>query len=341
MLCLGAAPKSPSTPVGSSYVERSQLHMGTLLTVRIEADDHTSAVEASERVFAAVAAAETRLSTWRGDTELARLNAAAQGVDVALSPETVADLATAMDCSRLTEGAFDPTVGPLVSAWGLRDGGRLAAPADIDAALRGVGIDGLALTESSAQRIHPDLRLDEGGFGKGAALDDAAATLAATASVRSAILDFGGQLLVYSRDAQTEARANVAVAHPDQRERLVAEFTVGSGSVATTGNGERGVVVDGRDLGHVLDPRSGRIADDFGSLTVWTDPSLDSAATLADCLSTGLYVLGADAALEFAAGHVGIEVLVAERMPDDVRIRASAGISFMPLPSTTLSDNPN
>lgn len=284
-------------------VQRSQLLMGTLLTIdleiEVETDSRDDALATTELAFAAVIEAEARLSTWREDSELSRLNAAEPGQTVTLSPALATDLDVVSRCVDLTNGAFDPTVGPL-------------APA--------VGFANLDLEDDSAQRRRADLRLDAGGFGKGAGLDDAVARLRSESRVRSAHLDFGGQLVLYRRVAgSTSPFESVIVAHPDDRERSVAVLHVGSGSVATTGHGQR--------PGHVRDPRTGRPASDFGSLTVWTDAALERSATLADCLSTGLYVLGPDAALDFAARHDGVEVLVAERQSQGVRIRASAGLA--------------
>lgn len=301
--------------------------MGTLLTIRIEADDREASLSASERVFQAVAAAEARLSTWTGVSDLARLNSAVSGYDVPISTQLVADLEVAKRCYELTGGAFDLSVGPLVSAWGLREGGRFPNPTELESARDAVGFEALEVGTSTARRTRDALRLDEGAFGKGAGLDDASSALATDPRVRSAVLDFGGQLLVYRREPSPGTAIRVLVAHPDDRQQNVSVLELDSGSVATTGNGERAIEIDGERLGHVLDPRSGRPAPDFGSLTVWVDSRFDRAGTLADCLSTGLYVLGPDAALAFAARHPGIEVLVAERVNEGIRVRKSSGLA--------------
>jgi thiamine biosynthesis lipoprotein len=83
------------------------------------------------------------------------------------------------------------------------------------------------------------------------------------------------------------------------------EVSIDYGSIATTGNSERGIVVDGALCSHVIDPRTGRPVRDFGSVTVWADD-----ATSADALSTGLYVMGPRAALEWAHAHAGVEVVL-------------------------------
>lgn len=82
------------------------------------------------------------------------------------------------------------------------------------------------------------------------------------------------------------------------------------------------MTVGGEHIGHVLDPRTGQPARDFGSLTVWA-----KTAFAADCLSTGLYVLGPDSALAWAARAPEIEVVVIETRPAGLIVRSTAGIA--------------
>lgn len=345
---------------GSVSLERRLVLMGTEASLRVTAESREVALAGAEAAVRALERTEERLSTWTEESELARLNHSPLGEPVELSPELASELAAALACSRATEGAFDPTVGSLVEAWGLREGGEVPAPPELDAARRAAGADGLALEGrdgAAAVRRTPGLRIEEGGFGKGAALDAALAALGETPGVASAVLDLGGQVAVYARrevtapaaraeasssptheaDARTPIRvgaepasargtaagtcegpepasarpsagAEVAVAHPDRRDLPVAVVHVASGSVATSGNSERGLVVGGERLSHLLDPRTGRPAVDFGSLTVVAPSALE-----ADCLSTGLYVLGPEAAVAWAADRPGIEVLALRR----------------------------
>lgn len=276
-------------------VERRLAMMGTSLEIRVEAADREQALAASERAVAAIEAAEDRLSTWRDDSELARLNSSPSGP---LSPALARDLEAARRCREETDGAFDPAVGRLVQAWGLRSGGRRPDPGELRKALESI-------------RERTDLVLEEGGFGKGAGLADA---LKALGPVTRAWLDLGGQTAVVGR-------WSVPVADPRLRDRPVIALAVDGGSVSTSGNSERGIVVDGERLGHILDPRSGRPAPDFGSLTVWTADPLR-----ADCLSTGLYVMGPEPALGWAADHPGVEVLVLRPRGERLEALASAGL---------------
>ncbi len=287
--------------------------MGTSLVVVLEAPTREEALEASERAVRAIEAAEARLSTWREDTELARLNRAPVGEAVEISAELARDLAEARRWWRETGGTFDPGCGALVEAWGLREGGRLPSQGEVVSA-RQAGFADLALEGRSAVRRHDRLRIEEGGFGKGAGLDDALAALEGTA-VSEATIDLGGQVAVRGRGPFP-----VAIANPDRRDESLLLAEIDRGSLSTSGNSERRSTVGGRSFGHLLDPRTGEPAPDFGSVTVWA-PS----ATASDCLSTGLFVLGPEEALAWADGRTGIEVVVIERASGGWRARATPG----------------
>lgn len=308
---------APLAARGPQAVERHLGAMGTDLTVEVEADTRAQALEASEAAVRAIEEIEARLSTWRDSSELSALNSAAAGQPQALTVELAADLALARALWRETEGAFDPGVGALVRAWGLREGGRLPDCAELEAALEACGMAGLQLDQRAATRLNEGLVIEEGGFGKGLALDAALAVLA-EAGVRSAIIDLGGQVAVLT-GAQTSA-VSYGVAHPRERQRSVARITLERGSLATSGNSERGIEIEGRRVSHILNPHTGRPAADFGSVTVWAEE-----AVRADALSTALFVMGPDAGLAWAEASSGVEALFLIHAGDDLSARATSG----------------
>jgi thiamine biosynthesis lipoprotein len=285
--------------------------MGTLLTVRLEAVERTCGLAASEAVLAEVARLEGVLSSWRGDSEVGRLNRAEPGEPQPLSAELYALLAEARRLVAETSGAFDPGVGALLAAWDLQGAGRVPDQEELAAARAASGLALLRGDDAAGTVTRPSAgwRLDTGAFGKGAALRAAAAVLKAH-GVGSAVLDFGGQLLVLG------APRRVAVADPVTR-ALPTPLTlqVGGESVATTSAGERFVTVAGRRYGHVLDPRTGWPVPAWGSVTVVAPDPL-----AADALATALFVLGPDAARGWAAAHPEHRVVVQELAAGDVAL---------------------
>ena len=294
---------------GSRTVDRARVLMGTVCTARVESADSARAVGAIGRAFDEIARLERVLSSWRDDSELARLNAA--GTE---RFECSADLHAALDSSSvyaaLTGGAFDPTVDPLERAWDLRGRGRVPSDRELDEALARVGWSGLVLEPGGrgARFARDRMSVDLGGIGKGLALDRAADRLREN-GVERGLLNFGGETLALG------AGWDVAVADPSARLTPAVRLRVSSGAVSTSGQSERGIVVEGRRYGHILDPRTGRPVEAAGSVTV-----VARSATRADALSTALFVMGRERAGEFAARHPELGVLWLE--PQGATVRA-------------------
>jgi len=297
-------------------VQRRLELMGTRLTVSVKANSRPAALAAAEDALDALETVEARLSTWRPDTELSRLNACPAGVPFTMSAELRRELDDTHRWYLATDAAFDPAVRALTEVWGLRTGGRTPTPGELRTALKATGFGKLHFEGNRVTRL-PGVRIDEGGFGKGAGLNAALDALRQSEAT-SAVLNLGGQVALFGDAGPVE----IQVAHPRDRDRPVLSVSVGQGSVATSGNSERGLVIDGKPVGHLFDPRSGKPARDFGSLTVWAPDSLT-----ADCLSTGLYVLGPEKALQLALGWPGIEVLVLETTDNGLIARFTPGLA--------------
>lgn len=312
-------------PVAATVV-RQILAMGTLLDVAVTAAEQPTALSASEAAVQAVDAVEARLSTWRDDSELAQLNAAAVGRPFVLSHALLEDLRAARSWWLQTDGTFDPAIGALVAAYDLRGSGRWPTADALAAARQASGLDGLSLPPQASSTTPPPvpgatrrregLRIDAGGFGKGIALA-AAGRAALEAGATTARFDFGGQRF----EVGPTGPNTITIADPRDRRRPAVSLVAHGRSVATSANSERRRVVAGRALGHLLDPRSGLPATDFGAVTVVTD---DPVA--ADCLSTALFVMGPERALTWAAGHPDIEVLVLEVHGDGLVARCTNGL---------------
>lgn len=343
-LC-GPNAQSAEVPGGKSpravTIERRLAAMGTYFDLEVSSTTRARALQASERAVQAVEACAQRLSTWSEASELAAFNAAPIGQALVEGP-LFEELARCLELHALTGGAFDPAIGRLVTAWDLRGEGRVPTDAERATAVVPGGLSSVLALESTAQgsllrKIGPG-QLEEGGFGKGAGLDRALAALAAEGVTR-ARLDLGGQVALLSADPRAEP-FEVALADPIARALPVVVVELSGGSLATTGNSERGISVDGVRFAHVLDPRHGRPATDFGSLSVWA-PS----AFTADALSTGLYVLGPDAALAWAEQQPDVEVIVLETLADgSLRARLTRGLegrvrSASDIPLVTVSSN--
>jgi len=282
---------------GGAALERRIAVMGTACDLEVQAGSRSDALEASEAALRALAAVEERLSTWRATSELSRLNAAAVGESVEISEALAKDFALCREFALATEGAFDPSVGPLVALWDLRGSGRVPPDAELESTLAQCGFERAFVFDGRrATRRLSGACLEEGAFGKGVGLDAAVAALERRA-VRG-FIDLGGQVATLGIERE------VLLADPRDRARPVLAWILKSGSLATSGNSENGRVIDGVRFGHILDPRSGRPAQDFGSITAHC-----ASAARADAYSTAAYVLGPARALLWDASRDDVALI--------------------------------
>lgn len=309
----------------TAEIERLLGAMGTGLRLEVQAPARSEALRASEAAARAIEQVESRLSTWRDDSELSRLNAAPVGRPHPLGEELRRDLLTMVALFEETCGTFDPGIGALVQAWDLRGEGRRPSLSELERAREQSGLRYLELTDEGAVRRRPGLLLEEGAIGKGIALAAAARALRSAGST-GARIDLGGQLLLLGPGPH-----RVQLADPRMRDRSVATFELPEGSVATSGNSERGLVIEGARSGHLLDPSSGQPCRDFGSVSVWS-----SDPTRADALSTALFVLGPEAGPAWADQHDDVEALFLVIDGEGLTARASEG---WPVPAEVLAQD--
>ena len=276
-------PANPPSIQAALATERTWLSMGTRLSATLEVE-RGSLIAAQEAVFAEASRVEAFGSTWRSDTPWSRLNDA-KGAAIPLDRESLELLSQCQAWGQRTEGAFDPVLAALIRIYGLRGARALPDPEVLQRARAASGsrLLSLDLEKGTARLLDPAAGLEEGGFLKGYALDKAR-TAARQLAAHSGLLDFGGQLLAWG----TPRRVFIADSRDRQSERLV--LWLRDASLSTSGCAERGR--------HILDPRSGELCPDWGSVSVVMPSGLD-----ADVLSTALYVMGPDLGLAWADRH--------------------------------------
>ncbi len=317
----GSADAQPASPV---RVERTVLLMGAPARFVTEAPDRAAGLAKLERMVRVVEATEADLSTWRDDSALSRLNRRPVGAPAPAAP-AVCDLLDRLSAWHdATGGAFDPAVGRLVDAWGLRGRGRRPDAAALRSAAAGAGLRHLRIDRNPGFDRAPcavtrraAVTLDAGGFGKGEALDRVRRAEADRPDAW--LIDFGGQVAVSGAPAGGGVWP-VAVAHPARRGEPALELRLDAGSLATSGGSERDLTPDGGPrIGHVLDPRTGRPVSRAASVTVWRRSAFE-----ADVLSTALYVMGPERGLAWArARGVAACFLIPDAAAGGVSLRAT------------------
>lgn len=274
--------------------------MGTVLQVTL----CPAGPAALSDTFALARHYDALFTTYADDSPVSKLNAqAGQGAQPV--PDEVADvLKLAQRYAKLTRGAFDVTVRPLLRVW--RDAeavGQPPSPAALAAALRVVGSHKIGFPEASVVLL-PDrgMALDLGGIGKGYTLDRAAARLREQ-GVTDALLNFG-QSSLWALGRPTDAEGwRLALRRPDGWIAGFVMLTNRALSIsASLGRSRR---IAGKRYSHVIDPRTGRPVE-RDLLTCVVAPG----AALAEALSTALVVLGEVEGLALVEGMEGVEALL-------------------------------
>lgn len=233
---------------------------------------------------------ERLLSISSAEGDIGRVNAA-NGEPVALSAQTAALLGTALAVSAETDGAFDPTVYPLVSLWGFYgDEPRVPSQAALDEARASVDWRKVSLA-GGVVTLPAGAKLDFGGIAKGYAGDALKAVLREE-NVTSAWLSLGGNVAVLGEKPDGSAW-RIGIRDPLDESAVIGSVEARDVSIVTAGGYQRNFTQDGKTYHHIIDPKTGLPAES-GLLSV-TVIAPDGAR--ADALSTALFVMGTQRAL--------------------------------------------
>jgi thiamine biosynthesis lipoprotein len=236
---------------------------------------------------------EGLMSTWDRDSELSRFNRSTSLEPFALSPETFEVFRWAVDVGRLTGGALDVTIGPLVDAWGFGPPGPQASVptgAEIARLRKATGPDRIELNPAAqtVRKTRPDVRCDLSSVVPGYAADRLWAELS-DRGFTDFIIDVGGEVRARGRN-ERGVPWQVGIERPAQGSEVQRLVSISNLAITTAGDYRKYREVDGRRVAHILDPRTGRpLTHRLASVTV-----IDELAVRADAFDTALMVLGPD-----------------------------------------------
>lgn len=235
---------------------------------------------------------ETEWSVTDESSEIYKINHSA-GEKVTLSEDTAEILNFALDMAKRTGGALEPTIYPVLRAWGFTtDENRIPGEEEIKSLLENVDYERVSL-EGNEIQLPEGMELDLGAVGKGYAGDEAAKVLREE-GISSALLNLGGNVqAIGSRPDGADWR--LGIQNPFG-EGYVGILTISDRAVVTSGNYERYFVgEDGKTYGHIIDPSTGYPADN-GLVSV---SIIAEEGKMGDALSTSLFVMGREKAEEF------------------------------------------
>jgi thiamine biosynthesis lipoprotein len=239
------------------------------------------------------------MSTYDPASELSRFNNQTGTDWFAISEETAQVIDLSLEISRLTGGAFDVTVAPLVELWGFgatERGETIPTEDQISKSLARVGYKNLQLRRNptAIKKQIPQLRIDLSAVAKGYAADRLAGLLTRQ-GISNYLVEIGGELQISGRRGDGAAW-QIAIEQPlDDAREVAAVFPLTNIALATSGNYRNFYLENGQRYAHTLDPVSGKpIRHKLASATV-----LDPTCARADALATALMVMGEEKGRRF------------------------------------------
>lgn len=267
--------------------------MGVQVQITLYARNEAQAERAARAAFARFAALEDVMSDYRPTSELMRLCEKAGGSPVPVSADLFTVLSRAQAVARQSSGAFDVTIGPLVSLWRTaRRTGVLPRLSALREAQARVGWQKMKLDAKNrtAQLLVPGMKLDLGGIAKGYAGDEAQKELKEN-GVTSAMVEAGGDIVA---SGPPPGRKGWEI----QVEGTKTRVTLVNGAVSTSGDTEQFAEIGGRRYSHIVDPKTGLGLTHRLAVTIAAPDGLTS-----DSLSTAVSVLGHPVGREFVKRH--------------------------------------
>jgi len=280
--------------------------MACTFGISVVGDDPEWLERAVEDAFDEISRIESLLNMYDPESILSQINAAAADGPVGLVDEVLGLLLMAGAIWEQTDGAFDPTIGPLVRLWRQwRADGTAPDPATVDEVRQRVGMQHVRFHVHRRTVFYdcPGLEIDLGAIGKGYAVDRAIEVLEDYGIEHCLV--HGGTSTIAARGAMDSESGGWRMGITDltDPDRMIDVLTLSNEACACSNQQNQYYEYDGRQLGHVIDPRTGWPAPAESSMLV-----VCSSAAQSDALSTAMLVLGAGAADELARTFADVRV---------------------------------
>lgn len=289
--------------------------MSTLAEVKFFGP-RAEAEKAGKIVTDTFAEVERTCNIFNPDSELSKLNASASKTPFKCSPLLWDVLTYSRQINALSDGAFDITVKPLMALWGFHRK-RLELPdeREIAATLKNVGL-GKVVFNDRARTVfftRDGMSFDLGGIAKGFAVDQAVARVLKESAIRSGLVNLAGNMRALPVPPPGRPSYTIGVRNPLHKEAVCGTIQFMS-SIATSGDYERYVLINGRKFTHTMDLRTGRPVEGMIAVTIVTP-----LATLADGLSGSTFIKGEAFARRLCSTIPGTQVLIIRHDPADSR----------------------
>lgn len=263
--------------------------MGNRFEFTVIAADKQSGEQAIDQAIEEVKRIEEILSTFRDSSQANKINQFAGIKPVKVDEEVLMLIERSIKISALTDGAFDITYGSLDKSFWNFDLNMTSLP-DKETALKTIGLINyrdliINKEESTVMLKNKGMRIGFGGIGKGYAADRAKQVLQSL-DIKSGIVNAAGDLVTWGMQVNGSPWT-IGIADPDQSDRPFSSLNISNMAIATSGNYEKYVMINGKRYSHTIDPKTGFPVSGIKSVSI-----ICPSAELADALATPVIVMG-------------------------------------------------
>lgn len=274
--------------------KREMKLMGNRFEITVVGSDLEWADEQIEAAANEIRRIEKLLTTFSTTSETALINKQAGIAPVKVSKETLELIQRSHKISKLTQGAFDLTYGSIdKSLWNFDQTMSALPPAAVAKKMvRLINYRNLVVKEEASTVFLKEkgMRIGFGGIGKGYAADKAKQLLISR-GVKSGIVNASGDLVTWGRQPDGK-EWTVGIVHPDLKQQPFSYLAISDHAIATSGNYEKYVLIDGKKYSHTIDPKTGLPVTGIKSVTI-----IAPTAELADAMATPVTIMGIEAGL--------------------------------------------
>jgi thiamine biosynthesis lipoprotein len=300
--------------------------MGTFARIIVVANNSRQANACIAAGFDEMRRIDSVMSVYRPESELSKVNREAFAGPVKVSPELFGILQKSIEFSRITNGAFDITVGPLVDLW--RKAGETNSVPDADtlaATKSRVGYEKLILdvNATTVRFAVDDMRLDLGGIGKGYAVDRAVEVMQRKGAL-AGMVDSGGNIRCFGKPINRTAWL-VGIQDPNvDNEKPLMVLKLNDCAVATSGDYRRFVTIAGQKVSHIIDTNTAAGAHKMAGDTIIAKTAIE-----ADALSTAVNVLGPQKGLGLIETLSDVECILITPAPEFQILKSSKADEYL------------
>ena len=292
-------------------ISKTALKMDTVFQLKAYGPKANEAIEAA---FARLDEIEQMSSATIESSDISKINQASGKEYVKVHPEIIKMLSTAIKYSKLSNGVFDITVGPLVNLWGIgTDNQRVPTDEEIKSKLPLVGYNNISINEddSSVKLLKEGMSIDLGGIAKGFAADEVIKVFKEY-DIKGGIISLGGSSIYTVGNKPDGTSWAVGIKHPrkDNDQDYIGVINLSEEALSTSGDYERYFMQDGKRYHHILNSSTGYPADSgIISTTIVVDGNIPDCNMLADILTKTVFISGVDNGLKFIDNIQGVSCI--------------------------------